>query len=832
MRALPRFDPAKAHLNAFVATVVERAVAELFRVRLARKRTAGVLGSLDAPEAAEQPVTVVDLDDCRDPETGAVEPWALAIARRLDSYTEASPTGTGVKVFLFAAKPGPRCKAGRVEIYDRKRMLTVTGAWFDGFPIAVERRQDELTAFYHETFPPDAVTLGGVTPPQPPDRADVELLAVAFVARNGAKIKALFFGDTAAYSSRSEADLALCTHLGFDFVTSEGIDRAFRQSALMRPKWEREDYRARTIGKALAGRTEFYDPSRQRRRGPEVTFATAGGRPPEAAGGMGSLPGSDVRECGLPKPSDGRPAGVPTIMLGTDEFRVNAEAEAALAGAPGVYAHGGRLAYVAAQEREDDEAVVRRPVGAPAIRDLTQPLIREALSRQAVFVRLVEGADGSEERPAAPPAHAVQAIHARSAWKGIPHLEAVVTHPVLLPDGQLLATPGYHRKFGLLLWTPKGLELMVPDRPTDDDVRVALALILDVVTDFPFETPAHQAACVAGLLTPLAWFAFEGPAPLTLIDANTRGSGKGLLADVVSLIVLGHRFPVMSYTADREELRKRITALAAEGERLVLLDNLAGAVGNDVLDGALTSDWWKDRLLGANKVFNGPLHVVWFGTGNNVGYTGGTADALTIANDAMDEDAYRRFLAAALTRAKAHLRPGGAFYLWHADSHGFTVRAACADVGLAVRQCLVWVKSAFTLGRQDYQWRHEPCLYGWAAGAAHTWLGDRSQTTVLEFDKPARNADHPTTKPVELFAYLVGNSCPPGGVVLDPFAGSGTTLFAAEQTGRTAHLVELDPRYCDVVVRRWEEFTCRKAERAETGDQAGVVRGSSGSTGM
>ena len=129
-----------------------------------------------------------------------------------------------------------------------------------------------------------------------------------------------------------------------------------------------------------------------------------------------------------------------------------------------------------------------------------------------------------------------------------------------------------------------------------------------------------------------------------------------------------------------------------------------------------------------------------------------------------------------------------------------------------MRQCLVWVKNLLVLGRQDYHWKHEPCLYGWVDGAAHTWLGDRSQTTVLAFDKPARNGEHPTMKPVALFAHLIGNSCPKGGIVLDPFGGSGTTLIAAEQTGRTASLVELDPHYCDVIVKRYETFAGTKAE--------------------
>lgn len=196
----------------------------------------------------------------------------------------------------------------------------------------------------------------------------------------------------------------------------------------------------------------------------------------------------------------------------------------------------------------------------------------------------------------------------------------------------------------------------------------------------------------------------------------------------------------------------------------------------------------------------------------NVAYEGGTDAAMTIANDDMDDASYRKFLVATLGCAVAVLRPGGAYYCWHADSEGLAVRSSCADIGLTVRQCLVWVKSSLVLGRQDYQWRHEPCLYGWKDGAGHTWLSDRSQTTVLEYDKPTRNGEHPTMKPVPLFLYLLQNSCPADGVVLDPFGGSGTTLIAAEQSSRRARLMELDPRYCDVIVKRWEQFTGRQGQ--------------------
>jgi DNA modification methylase len=201
-----------------------------------------------------------------------------------------------------------------------------------------------------------------------------------------------------------------------------------------------------------------------------------------------------------------------------------------------------------------------------------------------------------------------------------------------------------------------------------------------------------------------------------------------------------------------------------------------------------------------------------------VSYVGGTAAAMTIANDDLGPEDYDPFLAKTLGAAASVLKPGGAFYVWHADVHGGTVRAAVERAGLPLRQVLVWVKSAFALGRADYHWQHEPCLYGWRPGAPHRWHGGRAQGTTLCFDRPARNGDHPTMKPVALFQRLVENSCPPGGVVLDPFAGSGTTLVAAEQAGRVAALLELDPRYCDVIVNRYEAFTGQAAVRVTSAE--------------
>ena len=201
----------------------------------------------------------------------------------------------------------------------------------------------------------------------------------------------------------------------------------------------------------------------------------------------------------------------------------------------------------------------------------------------------------------------------------------------------------------------------------------------------------------------------------------------------------------------------------------------------------------------------------------NVAYEGKTKDALTIKNDSMSDDTFRQFLRDAYTAADAVMKSGAVFYIWHADSEGYNFRGAAQDAGWKVRQCLIWKKSTMVMGRQDYHWKHEPCLYGWKEGAGHLWAADRKQTTILEFDKPSRNGEHPTMKPVALFEYQMLNNTKGGDIVLDSFGGSGTTLVAAEKNGRVAYLMELDPKYCDVIVKRWEEFTGQKArlEHAE-----------------
>jgi len=227
-----------------------------------------------------------------------------------------------------------------------------------------------------------------------------------------------------------------------------------------------------------------------------------------------------------------------------------------------------------------------------------------------------------------------------------------------------------------------------------------------------------------------------------------------------------------------------------------------------------------------------------------VSYVGKTKDALTIENDDQGDAELHGFLTQAFMLALSHMAQGAAFYIFHADSKGDVFRNAARDAGMRVRECLVWVKNVFVMGRQDYQWKHEPCLYGWKEGT-HFFIDSRKESTVVEDDRPniakmskadmralleeiyadkiettaihedrpTRSAEHPTMKPVKLIARLIRNSSKPGWTVLDPFGGSGTTLIACEQLGRKCLTMELDPQYCDVIIARWERLTGLTAEK-------------------
>lgn len=245
----------------------------------------------------------------------------------------------------------------------------------------------------------------------------------------------------------------------------------------------------------------------------------------------------------------------------------------------------------------------------------------------------------------------------------------------------------------------------------------------------------------------------------------------------------------------------------------------------------------------------------WTDPPYNVNYEG---SAGKIKNDNMGNAQFRQFLSEAFVSAFAVMRPGAPIYIAHADTEGYNFRGAFIDAGFKLSGCLIWVKPSLVLGRSDYQWRHEPILYGWKPGAAHSWYGGRAKTTVIDAEnapfrvmqdesvqieigestliisgeslcveelvgstiraeKPRRNAEHPTMKPVDLVLRMLKNSSRRGDVILDLFGGSGSTLIACQKSSRKARLMEFDPRFADVIVRRWQAFTGQKAKHAITG---------------
>lgn len=183
-----------------------------------------------------------------------------------------------------------------------------------------------------------------------------------------------------------------------------------------------------------------------------------------------------------------------------------------------------------------------------------------------------------------------------------------------------------------------------------------------------------------------------------------------------------------------------------------------------------------------------------------------------IANDKMTPDEFYKFLFSVFSNAKDNLKSGASFYIWFSDLATVEFNNAANNSGLMVKETLIWEKNNFVLGRQDYQHKHEPCLYGWVKGGSHSWYSDRKQTTILNFDRPINSNFHPTMKPIALFDYEIKNSTKSGDVVLDLFGGSGTTIMACEQNGRNAYVMEYDPKYVDVIIKRWESFTGKKAE--------------------
>lgn len=389
----------------------------------------------------------------------------------------------------------------------------------------------------------------------------------------------------------------------------------------------------------------------------------------------------------------------PNVFIDTEEHRVVAETIAALTADSDLYQRGSVLVRVVRDHQPSDG--ILRSRGSATIQALPPANLRERITRVATFTKLNRK---GEEVAAHPTPWLVGAIEARAQWEGIRHLLGVSDVPVLRSDGSLWQQPGYDPRTGILYEpAPTAVFPAIDPEISLDDADAARTTLEDAVCDFPFEAEEHKAAWMAALLTPLARFAFSGPTPLFLVDANVRGAGKGLLVQVIGRIVLGHEMPVSSYAHDPEEMRKKITAIAIAGDRMILLDNLEGNFGNDALDRALTGTRWKDRLLGKSEQVELPLMPAWYATGNNVQVAVDTTRrVIHIRLDCLTErpeersgfqhenllswiDAHRgRLLSAALTILAAYLRKG-------TSPPGLTPFGSFEGWSGVVREAVVWV---------------------------------------------------------------------------------------------------------------------------------------------
>lgn len=527
-----------------------------------------------------------DLDHCRNQDTGALAQWAQPIIRRLDTYTEVSPSGSGVHSIAKAQLPAGRRRKGLIEIYDSGRYFTITGWHIEGTPRTVEERSHELKAFHQQIFASKNVgrKTGHGADGNPHLLSDAELVERARRAKNGAKFERLWKDDSSDYESASEADVALCAILAFwTRRDATRIDRLFRQSRLYRAKWDERHgadgrtYGQITIDKAIEQTSEVYAP-----------------------GGRG---GEKIR------PEAGSVAQhLPVIVVNSRQLRnVTADALKALVAAnepPVFFVRGAKLARV----RRDEKHV-------PIIDTVGEYELRARLARVANYVRLTTKG-GLVECP--PTRDLSRDILGLGEWN-LPPLEGIAEVPVLRPDGTVLEQPGYDLSTHLLYFPADGLKVPAISRnPSARDVADARELIEEAIGEFPYVDEASRANAFGLLLTPVLRPAIPGLVPMAGIDAPQAGTGKGLLASVVSVIGTGREAGAMSAPCNEDEWRKLITATLCQGSTFIMIDNVDDELRSSSLASALTTPVWKDRILGQSAIVSVSQRATWVANGNNL----------------------------------------------------------------------------------------------------------------------------------------------------------------------------------------------------------------------
>ena len=528
---------------------------------------------------ADDPFVGVDLDHCRDPETGEVEPWAQEIVDELDSYTEVSPSKTGLHSIVNGKLPPGGRRKGRVEMYEAGRYFTVTGDRVANTPETIEVRDEELARLHARTFGASKSARTDAESASPV-LADDDVIALASQAKNQSKFLALWSGETGGYDSPSNADLALLGILSFYTGPDEAqLDRLFRNSKLMRDKWDESrgtvTYGQRTIVEALSDRTDFYRPDHH--------LAGAGGS----------------RE------------GLPSIHVPKRQLRdITDDALLALEQAndpPQLFQRGGELVRILVLAN-----------GRPSVDVLGTDEIINLMTRSADFFGGTKGVI-----PVQPPRGVANDILAQGTW-GFPLLDGLTEQPVLRPDGTILESAGYDLATRLFHAPQEGLSLPpIPSNPSPEEVRRALDNLYEPFREFPFATEADYANTLACLLTTMVRPCLgDANVPIALFEAPNAGTGKGLLVDVISRIATGHPAAMMTATESEEEWRKRLTAALTAGHPIIAIDNIVGELDSAQLAAFVTAPVWQDRRLGHSEMITLPQRTTVVATGNDVGIGG------------------------------------------------------------------------------------------------------------------------------------------------------------------------------------------------------------------
>jgi len=564
---------------------------------------------------AKDPFVGVDLDGCGDPESGDIQPWAGEIISRLNTYTEISPSGKGVRMFLRGELQNPGRRKGNIECYTTGRFLTVTGHRVEGTPGGVMGRQEELNAFHREYIAktqqdqPSRANTAGMT------LDDAELLNRARNAKNGTKFEMLFNGDWTGYPSQSEADQAFCNLLAFwTGCNPDQMERIFRQSGLYREKDDKHPtYLNYTIQKAIDGCPGVYGELPRPEHDFEIPWEGSIGE--DGTGENTSTNNTEAKQ--------------QSVIVVNSRFLPSLTREAlnALVAKnypPELFIRSGEIVKVVNIQEKDKK---NQSFTRPTIKLVNEPTLKGHLARSAQYVNVRKKKDGEKEYiPTFPPMDLVRDIMTQDNLP-LPLLRGIVQAPILRwHDGSLFTRPGYDDVTSLFYAPEQGFIMPeIPENPTAADIKKAMGLLKDVVQDFPFDSEASQTNYIAAVLTPVLRDMIAGPVPMLLIDKPLQGTGASLMSDIISIIATGKNSYMTTAPDGRgreEEWRKRITSILNEGRPIAVIDNLEDTFRSPTLCALLTSTNWSDRILGRNDIINLQHRTSWIATGNNIRLAG------------------------------------------------------------------------------------------------------------------------------------------------------------------------------------------------------------------